>query len=161
MTPTDLRPPRPIGVRLGWISLLLLGVSVLGWGIGATGSAEADPTETPTPSATTTTTTPPTTTDAPAFDGRVSPCPSANGWRTASSGNGITATVYEYGPASVTVTVTSSGGDKSNTVLVVPGQSVVNIEFPDISASSVKNVIVQALGPGPLPVRCLLARSER
>ena len=159
MTPTDLRTPRSIGARMSWVSALLLGVLALAWGIGSTGSAEADPTDTPTPS--TTTATPPPTTDAPAFDGRVSPCPSANGWRTSTSGNGITATVYEYGPASVTVTVTSGGGDKSNTVLVVPGQSIVNVEFPDISASSVKNVIVHALGPGPLPVRCLLARSER
>lgn len=88
-------------------------------------------------------------------------CPGANGWRSAVDGQGITATLYEYGPATVTITVIAVSGKDTIAAVVSPGQSTVTFNFPSIAASDVRDVTVQAIGSGPLPAQCILGRSDR
>lgn len=125
-----------------------------------TTTATVEPTTTP---RVTVTFAAPTTNPSPSDDedGRLMMCPAANGWRPSSDGNGITATLYEYGPASVTVSVIAVNGNDAVTATVDPGQSSVSVTFPDISASAVRSVTVTAVGPGPLPAQCILGRNDR
>ncbi|MBJ8341653.1 hypothetical protein JGU71_22460 [Antrihabitans sp. YC3-6] len=93
--------------------------------------------------------------------GRAMACPSANSWSPFTDGRGVTATLFEYGPARITVTVTASDGDRTTTVDVAPGQFNVRIDFPGVDPKSVRSVLVRADGPGPLPPRCMLAPNSR
>ena len=181
MAPANPRSPHRFPVRL-WLLPVVAATCALGM-FGTATFASAEPSDTPgstttptppppdstttvppVPTTTTTTTTPRphTTTDTPppppVDEGRLTLCPLANQWSPADTG--ITATVYEYGPATVTVDVSASSGNQSKTITVSAGDYKAAIDFPEISPSDVRGVIVRAVGPGPLPTRCLLSRGS-
>ncbi|TSD98146.1 hypothetical protein FOS14_14265 [Skermania sp. ID1734] len=87
-------------------------------------------------------------------------CPAANGWRAASDGPGILVTLFENGPASVTVTVSSATDTQNQTATVPPGDSSARIAFPRFSPDSVRDVVARSIGPGPLPAQCMVMRAQ-
>ena len=151
----------------------VVGTSVVAAVLGSIAFAAAAPgdvttTPSPTPSPTVprtstpqpqvaTPTTPTTTVEPPSYEGRLPLCPLANSWGP--SGVGIAATVFEYGPATVTVDVEAATGNQSKSVVLNVGDNSATIAF-DILPGVVRSVSVRAVGPGPLPSQCLLARAD-
>ena len=143
-----------IGVVVAVSGAVSLGVAAPS-DVTTTPSPTVPRTSTPQPQVATPTT-PTTTVAPPTYEGRLPLCPLANSWGP--SGAGIAATLFEYGPATVTVDVEAVTGDQSKSVTLAVGESSATVSF-DILPGSVRSVSVRAVGPGPLPSQCLLSRA--